>query len=209
MAYQRLGFGSFAVLFCMSLSTATAFAQAASSAARAPSSAVAPDPGVLPTASGWRLSLPIRLSLSGNVTPLAPLFPQCATLEDDVGNSVAGIPVRNYVEWRATPRLTLSAFAQLGCPVDAGIGALLLYAVPLQRSASLVFATGMYGAPAQFDLFGGLSRSFRTGLRGEPSPVASDARVDLQWQGKDGNPYSIGAENVGTSSKRISFSSAF
>ena len=149
------------------------------------------------------------MSLSGNLLTLAPLFPQCGTLEDDVGNSVAGIPVRNSVEWLPVPRLRLSAFSQLGCPIDAGLGALVLYSVPLQGSTSLAFATGMYGVPAQLDLFGGLRSSLRAGLRGVASPISSDARVDLTWQGKDASAYSIGAESVGSASKRLTFSSVF
>ena len=107
------------------------------------------------------------------------------------------------------PRLRLSAFSQLGCPIDAGLGALMLYSVPLQGSTSLAFAAGMYGVPAQFDLFGGLRSSLRTGLRGAASPISSDARVDLTWQGNDGNAYGIGVESASSTSKRLTFSSGF
>jgi hypothetical protein len=209
MTYQQLHLGSLSVFACLLLSASASFAQASGSATDERNPTPIRDPGVLPSLDGWSLSLPIRLSLSGNLVPLAHEFPQCETLEDDVGNSVAHIPVHGYLEWRPMPRLTLSAFSQLGCPIDAGLGALMLYSVPLQGSTSLVFATGMYGVPAQFDLFGGLRSSLRTGLRGAASPIASDARVDLTWQGKDGSPYSIGAESVGSASKRLTFSSGF
>ena len=82
--------------------------------------------------AGYALSTPLRLSLMGSVIPKASGFPNCATREDDVGNSVGGIPVQHYVEWRLTPRLVLSAFTQLGCPIDGGIGTALTYAVPLR-----------------------------------------------------------------------------
>lgn len=209
MTYHKLHLGSFSVFAAVVLLASASFAQAGGSALGEQNPVPTRDPGAVSSVEGLRLSLPIRLSLSGNLVPLAPLFPQCATLEDDVGNSVAGIPVRNYVEWLPIPRLRLSAFSQLGCPIDAGLGALMLYSVPLRGSASLAFATGMYAVPAQFDLFGGLRSSLRTGLRGAASPVANDARVDLTWQGKDGSAYSIGAESVGSGSKRLTFSSGF
>jgi hypothetical protein len=196
------------VFACVLLSASASLAQAGGSASNERPHPTR-DPGVLSSPDAPQLSLPIRLSLSGNLVPLAPLFPQCETLEDDVGNSVAGIPVHNYAEWRAMPRLRLSAFGQLGCPIDAGLGALMLYSIPLHDSTSLVFATGMYGVPAQFDLFGGLRSSLRTGLRGAASPIASDARVDLTWQGNSGSASSVGVESVGSASKRLTFSSGF
>jgi hypothetical protein len=209
MTYHKLHLASLSVFASVLLSASASFAQAGESATDQRNHTPARDPGAPSSLDGPRLSLPIRLSLAGNLVPLAPLFPQCATLEDDVGNSVARIPVHNYVEWLPIPRLRLSAFSQLGCPIDAGLGALILYSVPLQGSTTLAFATGMCGVPAQFDLFGGLRSAFRTGLRGAASPIASDARVDLTWQGKDGSAYGIGAESVGSGSKRLTFSSGF
>jgi hypothetical protein len=209
MTHHQLYVGPLCTCVCVLFFASASVAQASAGASVAQGLTPTPDPGVLPSPAGLRLSLPIRLSLSGNVAPLAPLFPQCQTLEDDAGNSVAGIPVHHYAEWRPLPQLTLSVFSQLGCPIDAGIGALMLYSLPLRDTASLVFSTGMYGAPAQFDLFGGLGSSLRTGLRGAVSPVSSEARVDLSWQGRDGNAYSVGAESVGTTSKRFTFSSGF
>jgi hypothetical protein len=209
MTYHPLHLGSLSVLACVLFSAAASFAQAPVSTSDEQIPLRARDPGITTSLDGFQLSLPIRLSLSGNLVPLAPLFPQCETLEDDVGNSVAHIPVHNYIEWQPMPRLRLSAFSQLGCPIDAGLGALVVYSVPLRDSMSLVFASGMYAAPAQLDLFGGLRSSLRTGLRGEPSPIATDARVDLMWQAKDGSSYSVGAESLGFGSKRLGFSSRF
>jgi hypothetical protein len=77
------------------------------------------DLGYVPPFSGSVLAAPMRLTLEGSIFPKASGFPQCASLEDDVGNSVGGIPVQHYTDWQLTPRLVLSAFTQLGCPIDA------------------------------------------------------------------------------------------
>jgi hypothetical protein len=209
MTYHGLHCGSLSAFTLVLLSTTASFAQAGGGSATERRPTPTRDPGALTSPDGPLLSLPIRLSLSGHLVPLAPLFPQCTTLEDDVGNSVARIPVHGYAEWRPMPRLRLAAFSQLGCPIDAGLGALMLYSVPLHNSTSLEFATGIYGVPAQFDLFGGLRSSLRTGLRGAASPIASDARVDLTWQSNDGSAYGIGVESAGTASKRLTFSGGF
>ena len=147
MVYRRLHLGSLSVFACLLVSVSASFAQKGASEGNQQNPTPTRDPGVLSSPEGLRLSLPVRLSLSGNLVPLAPLFPQCETLEDDAGNSLAHIPVHNYLEWRPMPRLTLSAFSQLGCPIDAGLGALMLYSVPLRGSTLLTFATGIYGAP--------------------------------------------------------------
>jgi hypothetical protein len=67
---------------------------------------------------------------------------------------VGGVPVEHYAELRLTPRLTLSGFTRLGCPIDAGIGGALTYAVPLRESLSFVFGAGLYAVPGQLPLFG-------------------------------------------------------
>jgi hypothetical protein len=82
--------------------------------------------------SRFLLSAPLRLLLAGSVIPKASWFPNCVSREDDVGNSVGGIPVQHYSELRLTPRLVLSGFTQLGCPIDAGIGTAFTYALALR-----------------------------------------------------------------------------
>jgi hypothetical protein len=169
--------------------------------------------------SGYTLSAPLRLSLMGSVIPKARQFPNCSTLEDDVGNSVGGIPVQHYVELRLTPRLVLSSFTQLGCPIDAGIGAALTYAVPLRQSLRLVFGAGIYVAPAQIALFGGPQASVlqylgslkTLAVQGPrlDSPVNEAARVDLVWDAKDGHSYSVGVESVGAGKQSIKFGGGF
>ena len=169
--------------------------------------------------SGYALSTPLRLSLMGSVSPKASGFPNCATREDDVGNSVGGIPVQHYVEWRLTPRLVLSAFTQLGCPIDGGIGTALTYAVPLRPSLRLVFGAGVYVAPAQIALFGdpqasvlqylGSLQALAVQRPRIDSPVNGAARVDLVWDAKDGHSYNIGVEMFGTGRQTIKFGGRF
>jgi hypothetical protein len=159
--------------------------------------------------SGFRLSAPLRLSLEASVAPKAGGFPNCDVLGDDVGNSVGGIPVQHYTELRLTPRLVLSFFTQLGCPIDAGLGAALTYAIPVRDSMQVVFGAGMYGAPAQFQLFGGLPASFLGGLASTPSPLNEAARVDMVWSARRGNTYDVGVESVGTRMQGVRFGGGF
>jgi hypothetical protein len=168
------------------------------------------DLGYVPPFSGFRLSAPLRLSLMGAAPRLAGGFPQCASREDDAGNSVGGIPVQHYWEWRFAPRLVLSAFTQLGCPIDGGIGAVVTYSVPLRASSSLslVFGAGAYAAPAQFQLFGGPAPSFALGLRGARSPAPVSARTDLVW-GPPDRPRNVGVQSLGTSTRLVTFGGGF
>ena len=124
------------------------------------------DLGYVPPFSGSVLAAPMRLTLEGSISPRAGGFPQCASLEDDVGNSVGGIPVQHYTDWRLTPHLVLSVFTQLGCPIDAGMGAVVTYTVPIRPSVAWVFAAGAYAAPAQFPLYGGMQPALSLALKG-------------------------------------------
>lgn len=158
--------------------------------------------------SGWTLSSPLRLSLQGSIAPMAHMFPQCQTLEDDAGNSVGGIPVQHYAELRLAPRLVLSVFSQLGCPIDAGLGGGLTYEVPLRASMSLVFGAGLYGAPGQAPLFGGWGAAFLKGLRGQPSAFSAAARTDLIWKTPSGLPLGVGVQTRGRV-HQLTFSGGF
>ena len=168
---------------------------------------------------GYRLSAPLRLSLLGSVIPKASWFPNCVSREDDVGNSVGGIPVQHYFELRLMPRLVLSGFTQLGCPIDAGIGTALTYAVPVRNSLQLVFGAGFYVAPGQIGLFRGPQASVVQYVGSlaalavqRPrfdSPVNGAARVDLVWNAKDGHMYNVGVESVGAGKQFIKFGGGF
>jgi hypothetical protein len=203
----------FAALVAVLVTTGSSAAQMLPIAAPFPaplSPAPGGDLGYVAPFSGFQLSAPLRLSLMGATPRLAGGFPQCATLEDDVGNSVGGIPVQHYWEWRFVPRLVLSGFTQLGCPIDAGIGAVVTYALPLDASSSLslVFGAGAYVAPAQFQLFGGAAQSFALGLRSARSPAQTSARADLVW-GPPDRQRNFGVQSLGTSTKVFSFGGGF
>ncbi|MBV9945528.1 MAG: hypothetical protein JOZ69_01615 [Myxococcales bacterium] len=159
--------------------------------------------------SGFVLAAPMRLTLEGSILPKAGGFPQCASLEDDVGNSVGGIPVQHYRDWRLTPRLVLSAFTQLGCPIDAGVGAVVTYTVPLRPSVGWVFAAGAYAAPGQFQLFGGVPSALSLAWNGASAPAAVSARTDLVWKAADGHPYNVGVQALGHGRRQITFGAGF
>jgi hypothetical protein len=159
--------------------------------------------------SGFRLGSPIRLTLEAAIVPQAHLFPQCATLEDDVGNSVGGIPVQYYREVRLLPRLVLGVFTRLGCPIDAGIGATLTYAVPIRKSLAFVLSGGMYTAPAQAPLFGGWGQALGRGLLGQPSSISGAARADIAFTPPDGRTLSVGIESLGTQVRGFRFAGGF
>ena len=169
-------------------------------------SAIKGDAAVL---SGDRASTPIRLSLEGSVFPKGSLFPNCESREDPAGNSVAGIPVRHYAAMRFTPRLVLSGFTQLGCPIDGGMGLALTYSVPVRESTWLVFGAGIYGAPGQTPLFGGYGASLFQAVRGESSAVGVAGKTDLVWQTKSGRPFSFGVETVGRAKQGLTFGGGF
>jgi hypothetical protein len=167
------------------------------------------DLGYAPPFSGFVLAAPMRLTLEGSIFPKAGGFPQCASLEDDVGNSVGGIPVQHYTDWRLTPRLVLSAFTQLGCPIDAGIGAVVTYTVPLRPGVALAFAAGAYAAPGQFQLYGGMQSALSLALKGASAPAAVSARTDIVWKTADGHPYNVGVQVLGQSRQQITFGAGF
>jgi hypothetical protein len=98
----------------------------------------------------------------------------------------------------------LSGFTQLGCPVDAGIGATMTFVAPIRHSLQLVFGAGLYGAPGQMPLVEGPPSSLLRGMRGE-SPVNSAARVDLVWNTKEGHTFNLGLESRGLTMQGIRF----
>jgi len=159
--------------------------------------------------SGYGLSAPLRLSLEASVFPDAHLFPNCASREDDIGNSLGGISTQHYWEWRFAPRLVLSGFTQIGCPVDAGIGSVLTYSVPLRDSMQLVLGAGLYAAPGQIPFFGSLQPAFLQGLRSVSSAANEAGRVGMVWTAKNGYLYNLGVEVLGTERRTITFGGTF
>jgi hypothetical protein len=104
---------------------------------------------------------------------------------------------------RLTPRLVLSGFTQLGCPIDAGLGAGLTYAMPVRGSSWLVFGGGVYGAPAQAQLFGGLGPSMLGVVRGTPSPLSAAGRVDLVWKAGGERTFNLGVQALAPGARGV------
>lgn len=94
--------------------------------------------------------VPLRLSLTVGLFPLARAFPECDSLEEPSGNSVHGFAVQRYTFLRLTPRLVLHGFSSAGCPVDSGAGGGVTYSTPLTRDWSFVTSAGLYGVPTVF-----------------------------------------------------------
>jgi hypothetical protein len=152
-------------------------------------------PGGEPSsAPGFVFSTPLRLTLEGSVVPWARGFPQCETREDDVGNSVRGIPVQHYAALRFLPQLVLSGFSQLGCPIDGGLGAALTHATPLGGSAWFVMGVGAYTTTARTP-FSSPDQVLRVGPTTVPAMVS--AHADLVVQAPSGAPLSLGAAVIG------------
>jgi hypothetical protein len=157
----------------------------------------------------WYRAAPLRLSLEGGVVPQAGRFPNCASREDAVGNSLGGIPVQHFAAYRLTPRLVLSGFTQLGCPIDAGIGGMLTYTLPIGDSLWLGLGAGLYAAPAQLPLFGGLGMSLGQAVRGGASAIDMAARTDVMWKTKSGRPFTLGVSTQGRSMQIIQLGGGF
>jgi hypothetical protein len=161
------------------------------------------------SAFAWYRAAPLRLSLEGGIAPEAGGFANCVSREDGAGNSVGGIPVQHFAAFQLTPRLVLSGFTQLGCPIDAGIGGVLTYTIPLADSLWLGAGAGVYGAPGQVPLFGGLGPSLAQAARGGASAIDMAARTDLIWKTKSGRPFTLGVSTQGRSTQAIHFGGGF
>jgi len=109
--------------------------------------------------------------------------------------------VQHWRMLRLTPRLVLSGFTQLGCPIDAGIGGALTYALPVTRSAWLVFGGGLYAAPGQAQLFG--ETSLLAAIRGAPSPVSTAGRVDFVWKTSGEHTFNLGVQTLGSGGRGV------
>jgi hypothetical protein len=120
--------------------------------------------------------VPLRLSLTASLFPMARAFPGCESLEEASGNSVNGFAVQRYTFLRLTPRLVLHGFSSAGCPVDSGAGGGITYSAPLTRAWSFVLSAGFYEIPTVFG-----------------APIVTTAfRADLVKQTKAGRQLTIG-----------------
>jgi hypothetical protein len=150
--------------------------------------------------SGYRALAPLRLSLEASIDPKGGGFPNCISREDAAGNSVGGIPVQHWMMLRLTPRLVLSGFTQLGCPIDAGLGGALTYALPITRSSWLVFGGGLYAAPGQAQLFG--EAPMLTAFRA-PFPLSTAGRVDFGWKTNGDHTFNLGVQTLSSRGRGV------
>jgi hypothetical protein len=147
------------------------------------------EPELLPLVA----ATPLRLSLVFDAFPQARSFPECASLEEPSGNTLNGFPIQRYTFLPVAPRLTLHGFSSAGCPVDAGIGGGLTYAMPLVKDTWLVPSTGFYSLP-------------RRGI------TNVTARIDIIESSSDGRSLNVGLGiKYGTSDLRnaLAFGGSF
>jgi hypothetical protein len=124
--------------------------------------------------------LPLQLSLLGSAFPVASavLADACASRTEASGNASWGFPMQMATSFTLAPQLTLHGFSRLGCPVDAGLGGALSYAMPLPHDWWLVGSGGFFGQP---DL-------------PSSSKLRADARLDLMTQRSTGGSFAVGVD---------------
>lgn len=123
---------------------------------------------------------PLRLGLLGDIAPMSAGEPGCADRVEAAGNATAsssGAPMQALAARALAPRLTLFGLSRAGCPVDAGIGAGLVYVVPLRPSVFFVAGFGTLVQP-------------RYGER--PAIVHTQARADLVFDRGQGRSWNVG-----------------
>jgi hypothetical protein len=138
---------------------------------------------------GRYASMPVRLSITGDIFPQARLFPNCASREEASGNSIHGMPVQRYTMLALGPHLVLSGFSMAGCPIDSGMGGALTYSVPIDKKLWLVAGAGIYSVPARDTI---------------PAQTRTDLRVDLVTKTDSGRVL-----NVGIGKRGVSFGGAW
>ena len=91
--------------------------------------------------------VPLRLSLTVGLFPMARAFPDCESQAEGSGNSLNGFAVQRYTFLRLTPELVLHGFSSAGCRLDAGGGSAITYSLPLRRDLWFVPSAGFYAIP--------------------------------------------------------------
>ena len=114
--------------------------------------------------------------------------------------------MQHYEEVTLIPHLVLSGFSQMGCPIDAGIGAALTYSMPISRSAWFVLGAGAYGTPPRVALLGGLFNALNPQLLAPPASAA--VRADMVWSTPSGRTFNLGVQSHGAR-QLVSFGSTF
>jgi hypothetical protein len=189
------------------LAAALVFAMGAPRDARADPPSASPSVQLAPGLGGLAAAPPIRqgdaaleeLPTAWATIPLRmtflPLpFPQGSAFGDAYGcrpddlaargNTWNGLPMQRETAIRLTPRLTLVGFSQSGCPLDAGMGGGLVYAVPVHKNVWLAASAGAFMTP-NFDLGA-------RGIAASLPKVKSELRIDAIVRRKNGDPWTIG-----------------
>lgn len=125
---------------------------------------------------------PIRLSLTSGYFPHGSLFPNCDSREEAAGNSAHGMAVQKFTLLQLSPRLVLTGFSSLGCPIDGAIGGAAAYAFPLSATQHFVLSSGFYTAPALPPVLVTRADAKTTGA----------LRADYVWQTPKGSTRSLG-----------------
>ena len=128
--------------------------------------------------------LPLRLSLIGDSFPVAHAFGDdaCAGRAQAAGNAVWGFPVQRQTFYALTPRLVVHTFSQLGCPLDAGAGWGVTYALPVAKSWWVVGAMGGYILPS---------------AQPGHALLKTDARLDLVYRPTADRAWAVGVGRKG------------
>jgi hypothetical protein len=121
--------------------------------------------------------VPLHLSLTAGLFPLAPALPECASREEASGNSVNGFAIQRYTFLRLTPNLVLHGFSSAGCPVDAGAGGGITYSAPIAHDLWFVPSAGFYALPA---------------MPGDTPLVTTSVRMDVVKRMRKGRVLTLG-----------------
>jgi hypothetical protein len=81
--------------------------------------------------------------------------------------------------------------------------------MPLRGSTSLVLGAGVYAAPAQLPLSGGLQVATRQALQGTSPSTSAALRADYVWKTPSGRTLGVGVQSSGTTRQTIVFSTGF
>jgi hypothetical protein len=100
------------------------------------------------------LVLPALTLTAPSLLPGQRFVPGCDEEARARGNSElfgAGLPLMGSLVFQLAPRLSVLGFSRLGCPITSGVGAVMAYEVPVNRSLSLALSGSVYGLPQALD----------------------------------------------------------
>jgi hypothetical protein len=107
-----------------------------------------------PAADPPAILQPLQLTLTAqDYLPGLRYAPTCDENAVTNGNSTPGIglPLLRSQGYQLSPRLSVLAFARLGCPITSGLGAAAAYTMPIAQRVALAWTGGVYGMPQAID----------------------------------------------------------